>query len=167
MSTDAVSTFETALSALDVRCTRTDPEGFDEALSDAVEEPAVGAPLPFEDCSLTDTPVTVDPTADELRAATTGVTAASLGIAELGSIAVRSTPGGDEPISLYADRHVAVLDRTDLVADLPAAIDRLGAAARDGGSSVLATGPSATADMGSLVKGAHGPEAVHVLVIDR
>jgi len=30
----------------------------------------------------------------------------------------------------------------------------------------LATGPSATADMGALVRGAHGPERVHVLLID-
>jgi L-lactate dehydrogenase complex protein LldG len=31
---------------------------------------------------------------------------------------------------------------------------------------VLATGPSATADMGELVLGAHGPESVHVVILD-
>jgi L-lactate dehydrogenase complex protein LldG len=36
----------------------------------------------------------------------------------------------------------------------------------EGGSAIVATGPSATADMGALVKGAHGPKVVHVVVLD-
>jgi len=30
---------------------------------------------------------------------------------------------------------------------------------------ILATGPSATADMGGLVRGAHGPKEVHVVLL--
>jgi len=38
--------------------------------------------------------------------------------------------------------------------------------ARDGDDVILATGPSATADMGDLVLGAHGPRAVHALLLE-
>ncbi|MFW5900663.1 MAG: LUD domain-containing protein, partial [Halodesulfurarchaeum sp.] len=32
-------------------------------------------------------------------------------------------------------------------------------------SGILATGPSATADMGATVHGVHGPSEVHVIVV--
>jgi len=42
----------------------------------------------------------------------------------------------------------------------------LGPRARDESIDVvLATGPSATADMGGLVHGAHGPKEVHVVLL--
>jgi L-lactate dehydrogenase complex protein LldG len=37
----------------------------------------------------------------------------------------------------------------------------------DGTDVIVATGPSATADMGALVTGAHGPKAVHAVLVDR
>ena len=158
--------FEAALEAVDVTMRRTDPDGFAGAIEAAVVEPAVGAPLGLDDLSLEGTGVRLGPTAAELRAAETGVTAAALGIAEYGTVVIRSRPGGDEPVSLYPPRHVAVLRERDLVADVPAAIEVLGAAFEDGPiSAVLATGPSATADMGALVHGVHGPEEVHVLLV--
>ena len=50
---------------------------------------------------------------------------------------------------------------------MPAAFDRL-AEEFDAGldSQVLATGPSATGDMGSLVRGVHGPQEVHVAILE-
>jgi L-lactate dehydrogenase complex protein LldG len=49
---------------------------------------------------------------------------------------------------------------------MAAAFEWLGEVLRETrGSAVLATGPSATADMGALVQGAHGPKEVHVVVI--
>ena len=98
--------------------------------------------------------------------ARTGVTAAALGVADYGSVVLRSDREGTEPVSLYVDRHVAVVRASDVVPDMPAAFERLGPLLRDGASAVLATGPSATADMGALVKGAHGPKTVHVVVLD-
>ncbi len=69
-------------------------------------------------------------------------------------------------MSLFPDLHVPVLRESDLVADMPTAIERLGPQLREGHSAIVATGPSATADMGSLVKGAHGPKDVHVLLLE-
>lgn len=135
------------------------------AIEAAIKEPAVGAPLPWDDVSLPRN-VETDPTPADLDASVTGVTAASLGIADYGSIVLRATPDGVEPVSLFPDHHVAVLREADLVPDMAAAFERLGEELRDSrGSAVLATGPSATADMGELVKGAHGPKTVDIVVL--
>ncbi|AGB36453.1 LutC/YkgG family protein [Natronococcus occultus] len=170
-SVPAVERFAAALADLDVPITRTAPteEAFEDALRTVVAEPdpeaVVGTPLPFGTVSL---PGWVDdePTPAVLESATTGVTAASLGIAEYGSVVLPGTPDGSEPVSLFPEHHVAVLRERDLVADMPTAIEQLGPQLRDGASAIVATGPSATADMGALVKGAHGPKAVHVVLIE-
>lgn len=163
---DPVETFEASLDALDVTRTRTTPGGLAEALAETVVEPVVGAPLPFEGLSLPDW-VPTHPTASELEAARTGVTAAAAGIAEYGTLVVQSRPGGDEPVSLYPERHVAVLRATDLVPGVSEALAFVGeefAAGRD--SAVFATGMSATADMGESVRGVHGPREVHVVIVE-
>jgi L-lactate dehydrogenase complex protein LldG len=60
-----------------------------------------------------------------------------------------------------------VVRRSDLVDGMPEAFSWLAEnVTAGGGSAIVATGPSATADMGALVKGAHGPKAVHVVVLD-
>ncbi|QWC20166.1 LUD domain-containing protein [Halorubrum sp. 2020YC2] len=139
----------------------------------AAGEPAVGVPLArsgpdgFVDspAALPDR-VETDPTTAALRAAHTGVTAASLGVAEYGSVALEADPAGTEPVSLFVDRHVVVLRERDLVPDMPDAFEWLGPRARDESVDVVfATGPSATADMGGLVHGAHGPKEVHVVLL--
>jgi L-lactate dehydrogenase complex protein LldG len=157
--------FEDSLAALEVGVSRTTPPEFEKTLAAVASEPAVGTPLPFSSVSLPGW-VDADPTPATLEAATTGVTAAALGIADYGSVVIPSTPAGTEQVSLFPDRHVAVLADSDLVADMPAAIERLGPTLRDGGSAIVATGPSATADMGALVKGAHGPKTVHVVLLE-
>ncbi|USZ69877.1 LUD domain-containing protein (plasmid) [Halorussus salilacus] len=138
---------------------------FADALADRLDPPAVGAPLPFEGVSLPDD-VTTDPTPSDLESARTGVTPARFAVADYGSVAIRSTAAGDEPASLYPERHVAVVAASDVVGDMTAGVERLGEIARAGGDVVLATGPSATADMGELVVGAHGPRAVTVFVLE-
>ncbi|WP_435333928.1 LUD domain-containing protein [Haloarchaeobius sp. TZWWS8] len=136
-----------------------------DAIGAAVETPAIGVPLPFADVSL---PSAVDRelTPAALAAAETGVTPARLGIAEHGSVLIRSASEGDEPVSLYPNRHVAVVAASDLVDDNRAALDWLADEFAAGRTSyVFATGPSATADMGGLVNGVHGPNEVHVVVV--
>jgi L-lactate dehydrogenase complex protein LldG len=161
----ALADLASSLDRLDVGWTRTTTEAFSDALSAAIRLPAVGSPLLFDGISLPDE-VTCDPTPAELDAATTGVTAAALGVAEYGSVVVRATPQGDEPVSLYPDRHVAVLRESDLVSGMDEAFAWFGETIRaDRGSFVVATGPSATADMGALVRGAHGPSETHVVVL--
>lgn len=174
MSTDVVAQFtDSALETVD-SCTRTDPAGFEETLAELVVEPAVGAPLPSESVSLDGTVVDTEPTVGDLDAAETGVAQAGTAVADYGTITVESRPGGDELVSLYPPRHIVVVDSEDIVPDMVAAFDRFESAVREartgggpGASRVLATGPSATADMGELVEGVHGPKEVHVVVVDR
>jgi L-lactate dehydrogenase complex protein LldG len=168
MSADVVAAFEDALAGLDVAVTRTDPAGLGEALAGAVEPPAVATPLShLGDRAVRAAGVTVDPTTAELEAATTGVTAAAFAIAEYGSVVLQPTDAGEEAVSLFVDRHVAVVAASDVVPDMAEGVERLAAVGGgDGpGDAVVATGPSATADMGELVVGAHGPETVHVVVV--
>lgn len=164
--TDTVSRFESSLSGVGVGLTRTAAVDFEATLEAEVEPPAVGAPLGIEGISLSDAGVNTDPTTRELAEATTGVTRAGKGIAQYGTLVVQSDEGGTEPAALYPPNHVAVLRASDVVPDVAAALSWLGdefAAGRD--SAVFATGVSATADMGELVFGVHGPVNVHVLLL--
>ena len=167
MTTGSVAAFERSLAAVDATSTTVTPDEFADALEAAIETPAVGAPLPFDDVSLTETSVTLDPTRSTLQEAACGVTGSPLGIAELGTVAVESTGGGDELISLYPERHVAVVRAADVEPDLTAAFGWLSEQFERGRQSfVFATGPSATGDMGALVRGAHGPATEHVIIIE-
>ncbi|EJN61021.1 LutC/YkgG family protein [Halogranum rubrum] len=167
MATGTVATFEDSLERLDVGWTRTSPEAVESTLAELIREPAVGVAL-AESLSLPES-VRRDPTPADLREATTGVTMASLAIADYGSLVLESTPEGAEQVSLFPDLHVAVLYESDIVGGMEAAFSWLGPRLREGGtdgkSAILATGPSATADMGSLVRGAHGPKTVHVVIV--
>jgi L-lactate dehydrogenase complex protein LldG len=158
--------FEQSLTKVDVECAHVGPEEVADAVTDFVSEPAVGVPLHRDDIGLPPG-VTVDPTPAELKRAVTGVTPAAFAIADYGSLVLPSTDEGSELVSLYVDRHVAVLDERDIVPTMEAAFERfddaIGAGVDD---AILATGPSATADMGALVKGAHGPSQVYVTVVE-
>ena len=166
MATNPLATFESSLDRVGVELVSTTADRFEPALEPHLDAPAVGSPLPFEDVSLPDT-VDTDPTVEALEAAKTGVTAAGYGIADYGSVVIQGGTDGEEPVSLYADEHVAVVAASDVLPDMGAAFDRLAADIRDGtGQAIIATGPSATADMGALVKGAHGPIDVTVVALE-
>ncbi|MFB6207690.1 MAG: LUD domain-containing protein [Haloglomus sp.] len=163
--TDLYDQFAASAREYGVELTRVAPSDVTETVADLVEPPAVGAPLPWDDVVLPEA-VPTDPTPADLDAAVTGVTGAAFAVADYGSVVLEATPEGSEPVSLFADRHVVVLREQDIVADMGATFDRL--ADRIGetrSSAILATGPSATADMGELVQGAHGPEEVHGVVV--
>jgi L-lactate dehydrogenase complex protein LldG len=148
-----------------VELTRVPPAAVSETLASLVDEPAVGTPLPWDDASLP-TCIETDPTPADVETAATGVTAASLGIAEYGSVLLEQTPDGSEPVSLFPKLHVFVLREADIVPNMTTAFEWFGEhVAADGGSAILATGPSATADMGALVQGAHGPERVRGVIV--
>lgn len=167
MSVAPVDSLISALDSLDVPCERTTPEGFAETIRARAGDHAVGVALDDVDVSLDGTGVDVDPTPAELKAAHTGVTPAEFAVADYGSVVVPSTPDGCELVSLFVDRHIAVLEESDVLPTMDAAFDRFGRSVREaGGSGIIATGPSATADMGELVLGAHGPSDVHVVVVE-
>lgn len=165
MQTGHVETFERAATEANAGVTRTTADEFETAMEEVLVEPAVGTELPFDGLSL---PTSVDTETDpsDLEEAATGVTSAGLGIAEYGSVVIESTVAGEEPTSLFPERHVAVLQASDLVAGIPEAVEHLAEVAAEGLDAVIETGPSATADMGDLVYGAHGPRAVHVVVVE-
>ena len=163
---DTYETFATTVGEYGVELHRVPETEVTETIADRLEGPAVGAPLPWEGIALPDG-VTTDPTPAELDAAVTGVTAAALGVADYGSVLLRATPDGAEPASLFPDLHVFVLREADLVPDMQTAFERIGDRfGADRESAILATGPSATADMGALVEGAHGPKSVEGVVIE-
>jgi L-lactate dehydrogenase complex protein LldG len=165
VTTDVLADFEDSLLG-NAESERTTAAAFEATLRDHLTEPAVGVSLPFEGVSLPDG---VDPptAASDLEAATTGVTPAGAGIASYGTVTVDARPEGDELVSLYAERHVAVVAGSDVYPDPEAAFGAFdGEFAAGRGSAVLETGPSATADMGSLVEGVHGPKEVHVIVLE-
>ena len=132
----------------------------------------VGVPLPNAwGIDLPDT-VGTDPTPADLDAAATGVTAASLAVADYGSVALPCRSDGAELVSLFVDRHVVVLDESAVTPDMETAFERFAESPSDSESQsgpesrILATGPSATADMGALVQGAHGPKDVTAILVE-
>lgn len=95
------------------------------------------------------------------------ITHADVLVAQTGSVILSSSCGGRGAF-VIAPLHVVIAGISDLVADLPAAFERLrahGIPARTS-SLTLITGPSRTADIEKqLVMGAHGPVRLVVILI--
>lgn len=158
--------FQTSLEDREVSWTRVTPEGIADVVRRIADDPIVGSRLSF-DVSFEDLGVRTDPTSEELLEAETGVTDAILGIADYGTVVVPTTEDGSEPISLFPKTHVAVLDRSNIVPDMPTAFDWLADdVAGRGHSAIMVSGPSVTADMGEPIRGVHGPENLHVVIVD-
>lgn len=168
MPPTAVDAFTESLASQSVPVEQLPAAAVTGHLAESIDGPAVGVPPTVDGVALPET-VTVDPSASELQAAETGVTGAGPGIADYGSVVVADDGDGSEHVSLFVDTHVAVLAASEVVESMGAALDEIGARTRDGlTSAIVTTGPSATADMGALVTGAHGPSELRVvLVTDR
>jgi L-lactate utilization protein LutC len=115
---------------------------------------------------LTDPRVIIKPTQEELKTSAAGVTEAFCGIARTGSIGVDVGYQLTGFASLLAPLHVAVLAAENIVPQ-PRDVLRRDQLSGKGLSRdfVLITGPSATADMGPLVRGVHGPHRLHIIVL--
>lgn len=99
-----------------------------------------------------------------------GVTGVSAALAATGSLVLESGTGRDRGSSLLPDVHIALMTADQLLPDLEswgeAQRERGYPAFRQASNTVIVTGPSKTADIGhQLVKGAHGPREVHVLIL--
>lgn len=85
---------------------------------------------------------------------TFGITRASLGVAETGTIVLKDVDTTNRLAALAPWVHIATLRCSDIVADMQAAMGKVG----EDPSIVFVTGPSKTADIeGILIEGVHGP----------
>jgi L-lactate dehydrogenase complex protein LldG len=119
------------------------------------------------------TPDTVAPAAvrEAIRASYIGVTAADHCVADTATLAMTTRPGQPRAMSLVPSVHVAVIRLAQIVRDL----EELYALLREnrgpegeglGRCTTLISGPSKTADIElTMVHGAHGPRALHMLVL--
>ena len=103
----------------------------------------------------------------ELAACDVGVTEAFAGVARTGSVCVAVDQDYSGVISLLARMHVAVLS-AEKIAERPG--DLFNPKFLNGKALqrnfVFITGPSATADMGPLVRGVHGPHLLHIIILE-
>jgi L-lactate dehydrogenase complex protein LldG len=111
----------------------------------------------------TDPRIINNPTDEQLSSAHGGITEAFAAVARTGSLCVR-LHGMTAAASLLAPLHVALLRAENIVAR-PRDLFASGAAGL-ANDFVFITGPSATADMGPLVRGVHGPHRLHVIVLE-
>jgi len=115
---------------------------------------------------LADSRVAIEPTPDEMVHAAAGVTEAFGGVARTGSVCVDVSYQRTAMVSLLAPLHIAVVSAETIV---PRPRDLFSSDVLQGKNLardfVLLTGPSATADMGPLVRGVHGPHRLHIIVV--
>jgi L-lactate dehydrogenase complex protein LldG len=114
----------------------------------------------------TDPRVRANAKPDEMINAIAGVTEAFAGVASTGSVCIDVSFELTGMVSLLAPLQVAVVAAETIVPqprDLFRA-DVLGGRGLER-DFVFVTGPSATADMGPLVRGVHGPHKLHIIVL--
>ena len=102
-------------------------------------------------------------TVAELDAVDAVVTAAAVAVSETGTIMLDgSADQGRRIISLVPDRHICILESTDVVELLPEALARLDATR----PQTWISGPSATSDIElERVEGVHGPRTLDVIIL--
>jgi L-lactate dehydrogenase complex protein LldG len=105
------------------------------------------------------------PTNNELSSVTTGVTDAFNAVASTGSVCVSVSGNQGSIVSLLTRKHIVVLDSRTIV-PRPRDIFESETVNSLKRSFSFITGPSATADMGPLVKGVHGPGQLHIIVLE-
>jgi len=107
-----------------------------------------------------------DATADEMVHSEAGVTEAFAAVARTGSVCVDVSFQRTGMVSLLAPLQIAVVAAETIV---PQPRDLFRSNVLDGKGLtrdfVFVTGPSATADMGPLVRGVHGPHKLHIIVL--
>ena len=149
------------------------PSALDAALAAAVDgEVAVMLAPPtdlppelFETFALHPNVIT-RPSREQLKMTRVGITDAFAGVARTGSVCIAVGNNMTAPIGMLSRKHIVVLDAETIV---PRPRDVLSEPYLGGKglqrSFSFITGPSATADMGPLVRGVHGPGALHIIVL--
>jgi L-lactate dehydrogenase complex protein LldG len=102
-----------------------------------------------------------------------GITSADFCLADTATLVLKTRPGQARVASLLPSIHVAIIERSQLLANLMELYTLMRFDAqqqREGLTHCLTfiSGPSKTADIeATLVHGAHGPAAMHLFVVDR
>ncbi|MBL8308120.1 MAG: lactate utilization protein C [Rubrivivax sp.] len=95
-----------------------------------------------------------------------GITDTVAGIADTGTLVLRTGPHEPRTLSLVPQVHLALLRTSTLYAGLPAAFQALAPEADMPSNLLLVTGPSKTADIQQvLAYGAHGPKVLVVVLV--
>ena len=98
-----------------------------------------------------------------------GVNHAMGGVAETGTAVLASGPDNPTTINFLPENHIIVLDANDIAGDYESIHDQLrdmSGTARMPRALNMITGPSRSGDIEQkIMLGAHGPRAVHVIVI--
>ena len=100
------------------------------------------------------------------------ITPAASGIAETGTLMVRSGPATPYTLNFLPDTHIAVLAAADIVGSYEDAWARMRPAGETGASLprtvTLITGPSRSSDIERTVTiGVHGPLRLHIVLVGR
>jgi L-lactate dehydrogenase complex protein LldG len=107
-------------------------------------------------------------TTAELEPVAAGITACDCLVAQTGGILISTLSAGGRALSVLPPHHVVIATRSQLVADLPAALALVAERYKTNWPSYLGfiTGPSRTGDIERiLVLGAHGPRKLTVLFL--
>lgn len=98
-----------------------------------------------------------------------GLSHALAGVAETGTLVLHSGRDNPTTINFLPEHHIVVVDAKDITGDLEAAIGRLRRKFGRGEmprTLNLITGPSRSADIEqTLLLGAHGPRALHIIMV--
>ena len=95
-----------------------------------------------------------------------GITGADAALAGTGSLVLSSGLGKFRSTSLLPDKHIAVITADQIVPDFETWVEQAKSDWQSPSNTVIISGPSKTADIGQiLVKGAHGPRQLHIVVI--
>ncbi len=111
--------------------------------------------------------VIAHPTEEQMASIKIGITDAFAGVARTGSVCISITGNLGGSVSLYCREHIVILDSNFIV---PRPRELFSENFLDGKGLkrdfVFITGPSATADMGPLVRGVHGPGKLHIIILE-
>lgn len=100
-----------------------------------------------------------------------GITGVDVALVATGSLIVSSGKGKARSASLLPDKHIALVNASQLLPDVESWIqsqrDSGARAFKESSNTTIISGPSKTADIAQeLIKGAHGPRQVHIILIE-